>query len=245
VHYGLTQLFTLGWRGPSVVTFHGSDLEIQWQRQLSLALLALSGKRAVVVVREDLAERMPARVRATRKVGVVPCGVDALQFRPQDRITARRRLGMPEGAMVLLFPAAPQVGVKNYALFKDVAEHVQGLVGKPIQLLALGGVAPSEATVRFAAADVVVLTSLHEGSPVVVKEALASHRPVVSVPVGDVTRYAGGRLPCAVSSGWDAGELAHLVCEASAVTDDAFESVQVPTVEQEADALISVYGSLL
>ena len=36
------------------------------------------------------------------------------------------------------------------------------------------------------ASDVLLLTSLHEGSPTIIKEALACNVPVVSVDVGDV-----------------------------------------------------------
>ena len=40
--------------------------------------------------------------------------------------------------------------------------------------------------VYMSAADVMILTSSHEGSPDVIKEALACNLPIVSVDVGDV-----------------------------------------------------------
>ena len=36
------------------------------------------------------------------------------------------------------------------------------------------------------ACDVALLTSIHEGSPQFIKEALACNRPIVSTDVGDV-----------------------------------------------------------
>src|SRR5256885_8077140 len=46
------------------------------------------------------------------------------------------------------------------------------------------------------ACDALVLTSMQEGSPNVVKEALACNLPVVSVPVGDVAQRLRGVEGC-------------------------------------------------
>jgi glycosyltransferase involved in cell wall biosynthesis len=43
-----------------------------------------------------------------------------------------------------------------------------------------------------------VLASYHEGSPNVVKEAMACNLPIVSVPVGDVPERLAGIAGCAI-----------------------------------------------
>jgi glycosyltransferase involved in cell wall biosynthesis len=50
----------------------------------------------------------------------------------------------------------------------------------------LSRVPNNEVAVWLNASDVLLLTSLHEGSPTIIKEALACDRPVVAVDVGDV-----------------------------------------------------------
>lgn len=244
-HYGLSQLLSPWWAGPSVVTFHGSDLVVPRERRVSLALLELHRRRATIFVSGDLSRHVPDRMRRSRTESIVPCGVDARHFSPMDKADARRRLGMAAAGPVLMFPASPEREVKNYPLFCRTVDLVRRDLGTEVAVVSLDNVRPEEAALRYGAADVVVLTSHHEGSPLVVKEALACRRPVVSVPVGDVARYSGGSLPCAVCGDWDAHKLAALVCEAVSDREASFEGVEIPTAEAEAAAVRDLYRRLL
>ena len=64
------------------------------------------------------------------------------------------------------------------------------------------------------AADVLLLTSITEGSPQVIKEALACGCPIVSVDVGDVKERVMGVYGCYVSNTCGSEELAVLLQKA-------------------------------
>jgi glycosyltransferase involved in cell wall biosynthesis len=132
---------------------------------------------------EEMATVLPRRTRSRN--AVVPNGVDRSLFRPQDRIAARRELGWPITERIVLFAADPAVARKRYWLAQAAcreAEHrIDGL-----HLTVAWGVSPDSMSKWMAAADCLLLTSVHEGSPNVVKEAISCNLPVVSTDVGDV-----------------------------------------------------------
>jgi teichuronic acid biosynthesis glycosyltransferase TuaC len=52
----------------------------------------------------------------------------------------------------------------------------------------------------YSAADLLLLTSFHEGSPNVIKEAMACNCPIVSTNVGDVPEVIGKTEGCFLAS---------------------------------------------
>ena len=59
---------------------------------------------------------------------------------------------------------------------------------------------------KINAADCLLVTSLHEGSPNIVKEAMACNLPVITVPCGDVEERLASVQPGCVAS-YDATQL--------------------------------------
>jgi glycosyltransferase involved in cell wall biosynthesis len=82
------------------------------------------------------------------------------------------------------------------------AAAVEALNGAGVsaELHYLRGVSNAEVPIWMNASDALLLTSVHEGSPTVVKEALACSVPVVSVDVGDVGERIEGIAGCHLSS---------------------------------------------
>lgn len=78
-------------------------------------------------------------------------------------------------------------------------------------LIELRGFSRSAVNLLMCAADCLLLTSRQEGSPQVIKEAMACGCPIVSVDVGDVRERIEGIKGCVVSNNRDPNELAGLL----------------------------------
>jgi teichuronic acid biosynthesis glycosyltransferase TuaC len=179
---------------PSVVTFHGSDLLGERLSGALRRIVSTYGIReswaaarlahGVVIVSSTLRDALPDDVDRA-KVAVIPCGIDLDVFKPLDSAKCRKTLGWHPDRFHILFPANSGDPVKRPELAKSAVDILtEG--GLPAEMHQLRGVCPEDVPVWLNASDCLLLTSLHEGSPTVVKEALACNIPVVSVDVGDV-----------------------------------------------------------
>ena len=189
---------------PVIVTFHGSDLlgenlSGMWRKLVShhgvrCSWLAARRAQGVVVVARHLERVLPAEVDR-RKVRVIPCGIDLERFQPMNKDDCRQKLGWTPKTFHVLFPANVGDPVKRPWLARAAVETLQAQ-GVQAELHLLAGVPYAEVPWWINACDVLILTSLHEGSPTVVKEALACQVPVVSVEVGDVAERIAGVEGC-------------------------------------------------
>ena len=144
---------------------------------------------------------VPKHLTDPKKFINLPNGVDETHFGVRDRGEARRRLGLDQDAIYLLFVSSkgyhrPQ---KRYDVFTATRDQLNERAGyeKYRELLLVKQ--PRDVVIDyFAAADVHLLSSDFEGSPNSVKEALCCGLPVVSRDVGNVRDMLEG-LPRAVT----------------------------------------------
>ena len=192
---------------PLVVTYTGSDLlgaargdpwldQMVCRASVVCSQLAAWRADAIIVCSAQLRAalwRPSDRARAQ----VIAAGVDLELFRPMDRAEARRRLGWPVDGKVVLFGASQRRAVKRFWLAEEAMKRL-GAAGVQARLETLENVLPNDVPLHLNAADCLILTSQHEGSPNVVKEAVACACPVVAGPVGDVAEVLDGVKPGAV-----------------------------------------------
>jgi glycosyltransferase involved in cell wall biosynthesis len=129
---------------------------------------------------------------------LLPSGVDVDSVPAHSQDEARRALGLPLSERLILFVGNPATIEKRY----DLAERAVEVLAErlPARLVVGWNRSQREILVLMRACDVLVMTSRQEGSPTVVKEALACALPVVSVRVGDVAQRIAGVDGCELCS---------------------------------------------
>lgn len=199
-HWGQSGLLAIPVSIPLVVTYHGSDLQgivgrssknkIISKISMVVSRIVFHYAKRVIVVSERLKLYLPQ----SEKINVIPGGIDLNNFRPLSQKRAKEQLGFSMKKNYVLFPADPQRKVKRYSLAKQAIALLER--GFDLEMIALSGVPHSAVPLYMNACDVLVLTSHHEGSPTVIKEALACDLPIVSVDVGDVRERIGNIQGC-------------------------------------------------
>ena len=239
---------------PLVVSFCGSDLlgggdgGLGMQARERLGVLAsrrsLAHTAGVIVKSAGLERALPASFPRDR-VWVIPSGVDLELFVPRDHEEARRELGWAPDLQTVLFASATTRPEKRFdraqAAFAELERR------RPdVELRALDGVARADVPLWLNAADVVLLTSSTEGSPNVIKEALACCTPIVSVDVGDVRERIDGIVGNAVVEPTPDALAAALLTALDAPRDPrARERAASVSLERTAEQTRAVYEAVL
>jgi len=199
--FGQSGLLAFPKRRPLIVTLRGDDLQgIIHDEQGSIRLKGRLLQRLSqwVASRADAVIVVSDHMRALLEPGVpvytIPSGIDFATFRLIPRAEARRHLGLPLDQRLILFAGRPHEPRKRYSLARRAVELLRETL--PAELVVAWGVMYSDMPYYMNACDALVFTSLQEGSPNVVKEALACNLPVVSVPVGDVPLRLRGVAGC-------------------------------------------------
>lgn len=217
---GLSSLFaSLFCPCPYVVSLLGSDLYGQYNpngsktwkgRLLSLfSQITAVFATGIIVMSEKMKQKVWSGSR--NKTIAIPEGISRGIFYPIDNIEARKHLGWDEKKPVVLF--FPSVAyVKNTPLaraaFEKVSEQMPGA-----RLEMAHNIPHRELVWYYNAADVLVMTSYHEGSNNSIKEAMACNLPVVSMDVGDARERLENVAPSAVVSTFEPQLLANAILE--------------------------------
>jgi glycosyltransferase involved in cell wall biosynthesis len=202
-HYGTMTSFIGSFSGAKkfAITFHGSDLnyvksEFYLKEVLAkwLSQLSILKADAIFCVSKGLQQKLWWR----RHISVViPFGVNTEKFYPMDKSEAMNRLNIPLESRLVLFNNS--AAVKRYDLALEAVNRLKKSIPN-VELYPLSGAVEYETMLLLLnACDCLLICSDSEGSPVMVKEAMACNLPIVATDVGDVVDVLSGSFPSAVS----------------------------------------------
>lgn len=128
---------------------------------------------------------------------VIPDGVNRARFAATDRLAARRSLGWPATSRIVLFAGRSSSPEKRLWLARRVVDQAAEALPE-VELRIADGVPGDAMPLYYSAADCLLHVSASEGSPNVVKEALACDLPVVATPSGDIRELLGSIDGCVI-----------------------------------------------
>ena len=194
-HYSFCGIVvSLATRKPVITSLMGSDVKSSGLWRIIIRYFVRYVWHITIVKSEDMKKSLDLK---TSKIHVIPNGVDLNLFKPMDKIKSREKLGWDLDKRIVLFAANPKRPEKNYNLAKAA---IDALDRKDVELKVVYDVAHECMPLFMNAADTLLLTSLWEGSPNVVKEAMACNTPVVSTDVGDIKELFGDTVGCSIAN---------------------------------------------
>lgn len=247
-----------GWVGvlqlskiPVIVSFMGGDIhgagEIKTKEKIVfsryfnifLSMLLQPFPKRIIVKSRNLEKYIYLR----SKTSIIPNGVDFEKFRPLDKKLCRERLNLNTEKKIILFLGEPSEPRKNFKLLMqayNLKKNNDIDITKPFPV-------PFRDVVYYLnATDVLVLTSYFEGSPNVIKEAMACNCPIVSTDVGDVKEVIGNTAGCYITT-FDLEDVAEKIMMALAFgkKTDGRKNIKHLEINNIANRIIFVYKELL
>lgn len=265
-HYGLSGLLAnLQRRVPVVTTYHGSDINKPNVLRFSKIAMRLSAYNIFVSKRNIAIAIRRKGDKAMRRLGkysLLPCGVNLTDDQLTSRAEARKALGIVDDAKIVLFAGAFNNAVKDPALAQEAIDQcakftnglrvfndLKDLNDSALTLIELRGYTRAQVNQLMCAANCLLMTSKTEGSPQVIKEAMACGCPIVSVDVGDVAERVSGVEGCYVVSSREPAAIAEALQQALAFSGKTNGRQRIIEMglsnEQVAERLMEIYERLL
>jgi len=237
-HYSLSAFVaTLSGAKPLVVSLMGSDVKAKSFFKIWIKLFVKLVWSATILKSQDMKESL-----GLQKVKVLPNGVNFNRFKPLDKKDCQEQLGWNNTKINILFAANPERLEKNYKLAKEAISIIDET---NIVFHFLKGVPNTDMPLYYNAADVVLLTSLWEGSPNVIKEAMACNRPIVATNVGDIAEVVSKTKGCYVTS-FDKYELAEKLSLALTSNDTTGrKDIEYLNANKIACRIIDIYDNVI
>jgi teichuronic acid biosynthesis glycosyltransferase TuaC len=235
---------------PLVVSFMGTDVygeidktgresKISFfiHRNLSRLLGKLCSR--VIVKSEKLNQ-----ILKLKNSKIIPNGIDLSFFRKIE--VNKNELNLNNNIKYIIFAGNPARNEKRYDLALS-AFRLLKMKYEKVDLLNIVNKPQEKILKYYNAVDCLLLTSRHEGSPNVIKEALACNLPVVSVDVGDVRERLNGADNCYIVEDnlLSIADALLKVLVSDRRSSNGKNSVEKISINKIAEAVIDLYKEVL
>lgn len=193
-HYSLSGFVAaLAGASPLVVSLMGSDIKANIYIKYFIRFFHRHFWDFTVVKSLDMKENL-----RFKNIIVLPNGVNLSAFKPCDKNTALKELNWGIAKRHILFGSDPDRREKNFQLFFDSFGLLKDQSN--LEFHTLINVPHNQIPIYLNAADVLILSSLWEGSPNIIKEAMACNCPIVATDVGDIRWVLGDTKGCFITT---------------------------------------------
>lgn len=240
---------------PLVVTYRGDDLEgiinSKGKHRIGSYILQFISRVVSkisnhnIVVSSHMTNKLWSK---STPVSIIPSGIDFSIIPKITKAEAKIKWNFPLDKKVVIFPNDKSQARKRFDLVEKSIELLPKEYKNKVELKVVFGFKHYEILEQMIASDFLVFASIHEGSPNVVKEAIACNLPIISVNVADVKERIGEIKGCHVVEGYNAQDLANALKLALEYDYSDYSSIEYARVLDEnvlIKKLISIYNSLV
>ena len=211
IHSALSGIFLLfaPLRKNVIITLHGTEILDSHQYRVSKYVI----KKAMhlICVSKEI-ERIVKKNNPNARTYIVPCAVK------DDFFVDNRK--KKDAIIRIAFASSKLREVKNYPLFVEIISRLGMVCSNEIQTIELDNKTREEILADLNEVDLLLMTSYHEGSPQIIKEAMCCNTPIISSNVGDVQYMLDGVANCYVLNNYDPNSYVKAVLEIIKNTSD-------------------------
>lgn len=238
-HFGLCgALCVLQSRVPVVITCHNGETLTKYGNIITS--LAIQRAKHTICVAQHIYDKLYLK---PKHYTIKPCGIEITDI--VDKDTAQDAMHLLKDKINILFGGAFSNLRKNVALAHAALEIVNR---EDINLIEMRGFNREQVTQLFCGCDMLLLPTKSEGSPQVLKEAMAYNCPIVATDVADIAYLLDGVSNSYVTS-FDPKDVADKIQQVIACgerTNGRERILQLKLVNnQVAETIFAIYESIL